>query len=97
MLASLWRILSGEHLKIGDTKLEELFCIMEDIMKDLGNPLAVISVKHPRLFKVVNNLGILHTIFHNKTMINFSGNAINNHKNRHIDGNNILLRFIFSK
>ena len=44
VLASLWRILSSEQLKMGDAKLEQLFGMVEVLMRDLGNPLAVISL-----------------------------------------------------
>ena len=93
MLAALWRILSGEQLKMGDAKLEEIFEMVEVLMTDLGNPLAVISVNHPRLFKLVNHLGILQTIPYNRSMINFTGSVLTDHKKRHIDGNNILFFF----
>jgi len=90
VLAALWRILSGEQLKMGDAKLEEIFEMVEVLMTDLGNPLAVISVNHPRLFKLVNHLGILQTIPYNRSMINFTGSVLTDHKKRHIDGENPL-------
>ena len=87
VLASLWRILSGEQLKIGDEKLEKLFFMMEVLMKDMGNPLAAISLDHPWLFKLFNSLGILKTIPYQHSLMNFMESVLTNHKSRQIDGN----------
>ena len=92
MLASLWRILSGEQLKIGDEKLEKLFFMMEVLMKEIGNPLAAISMEYPWLFKLFNSLGILQTIPYNHSMMKFIESVLINHKQRQIDGNITVLK-----
>ena len=91
----MWRVLTGEQLKIGDAKLEELFSMLEVLMKDLGNPKAVISMNYPWLFKFVNNIGITKIIFYYGSLMNLAGSALTNHKNRHSDGMDSFFIFIF--
>ena len=91
----MWRILSGEQLKVGDAKLEQMFSMVEVLIKDLGNPLTVISSQHPRLFKLLNSLGILHTISYYNHMVSFTENVLTNHKKAQIDGNFCLIWLIF--
>ena len=91
MLASLWRILCGEQLKIGDEKLEQLFFMMEVLMEEIGNPLTAISMEYPWLFKLFNGLGILQTIPYHHSLMKFIESVLISHKRRQIDGN-----FIFS-
>ena len=98
VLASLWRILSGEQLKIGDEKLENLFYMIEVLVKELGDPLSVIMMEYPWLFKLFNSIGILQTIVYNRTLVNFTENVLTTHKQRHIDGkNNISFLFVFRR
>ena len=86
--------MSGEQLRIGDAKLEHLFCMLELLMKDLGNPLVRTSFLYPKLFKLLNRLGILQSISYNNDMINFAEAVLKNHKNGHIDGKNIYISCI---
>ena len=94
VLASLWRIISGEHLKMGDAKLENLLHMVQAIIKEVGNPMAVVSLRYIWLFQLGNSLGILQTIPYMKEVLNFAAKEMTDHKKRHIDGN-YLLDFVF--
>lgn len=57
VLASLWRIISGEHLKIGDPNLEHLIDLIQTLIKEFGNPLVDVSMNYVWMFKLLNKLG----------------------------------------
>ena len=90
MLASLWRIISGEQLKFGDAKLQNLFGSVEALLKDLTNPLFGVAINYVWLYKLANNLGILQTIINKKKLLNCTGSVLTDHKMRLIDGNYIF-------
>ena len=91
MLASLWRIISGEQLKFGDAKLQNLFGSVEALLKDLTNPLFGVAINYVWLYKLANNLGILQTIINKKKLLNCTGSVLTDHKMRLIDGNYIFV------
>ena len=91
MLASLWRIISGEQLKFGDAKLQNLFGSVEAIMKDLTNPLFGVAINYAWLYKLTNNLGILQTNINMKKLLNRTGSVVTDHKMRLMDGNYIFM------
>ena len=91
MLASLWRLLSGEQLKVGDSKLVKLFNMVEVMIKDFGNPLTIVSMNYIWLFKALNNLGIIQTLPFTLDVLKFAGTVFTEHKERQIDGNILVL------
>ena len=79
--------MSGEQLKMGDEKLEELVSMIHVLFKEFGNPISNLLMNYVWVYKIVNNIGILKTVSYMKNMLNFTGSVLTDHKNRHIDGN----------
>ena len=90
VLASLWRIISGEHLKAGDPKLEKLVNMVQKILEEFGNPLVGVSMNYEWLFKTLNDLGIIILQPYLQNLLKFSESVLTDQKGKLIDGNNIL-------
>ena len=88
VLASLWRIISGEALKIGDPKLEYLVKMVNDLITEFGNPAAGICMQYIPLFYVFNFLGITNNKKGMGELMDFNLQTIIKHKEREIDGDN---------
>ena len=86
VLASLWRIISGEKLKMGDAKLENLVSMIQTVIKEFGHPLTGVSMNYTWLYKLINHLGIIKAIPYMQNMLNFTGSVLVEHKKRHVDG-----------
>ncbi len=80
VLASLWRIISGERLKIGDPKLEHLIKVVNDMIKDSGHPLLGLTMNLPNVFKVLSKLGILNFKKQIDQLFEFNKEVLENHK-----------------
>ena len=90
VLASLWRIISGEQLKIGDPKLENLVQILNDVIVDFAKPLFNIAIHYPSLFKLLHKIGVLKSEQILGAFLDFSQETIEKHKEKDIDGENPL-------
>ena len=88
VLASLWRIISGEHLKMGDPKLEKLLDTMETFIAMFGNPITFVSLEYIWLYKLVNSLGISQCQHVHETFLSFTRSVLKDHKGKNIDGKN---------
>ena len=86
VLASLWRIISGEHLKMGDPKLDKLMYMLQGITKEFANPLTAVSYNYVWLFKLLNNVGILKSMKYYMANLDFTSEVVKNHKQKPIDG-----------
>ena len=78
---------------MGDAKLENLLHMVQAMIKEVGNPMAVVSLRYIWLFRLGNSLGILQTIPYMKEVLNFAAREMADHKKRHIDGNYYLSNF----
>lgn len=91
VLASLWRILSGEHLKRGNAKLHQLVDMVQTMIREAGHPLAFVSMNYVWLYKLVNNLGLIKAIEYMAVFLDhLKTSVIDDHKQRPIDGDNPL-------
>ena len=88
VLASLWKIISGEHLKMGDPKLEELLDTMEMYISMFGNPITFVSLEYIWLYKLVNSMGISQCQYVHETFFEFHKKVLKDHKGKIIDGEN---------
>ena len=86
VVASLWRIISGEHLKVGDPKLEKLISLVQQILEEFGNPLTGVSLNYVWLFKTLTNLGIIILQPNLHSLCKFSASGVTNQKRKLIDG-----------
>jgi len=90
VLSSLWRIISGEHLKMGDPKLEKLVFMVQSMVKEFGNPRTVISFNYVLLYQLINALGVIKITKSMHGVIDFTSDLMNDLKKRTIDGDNPL-------
>ena len=88
VLASLWRIISGEHLKMGDPRLEKLLDTMEMYVAMFGNPITFVSLEYTWLYKLVNSMGISQCQYVHETFFKFHKKVLKDHKGSSIDGKN---------
>ena len=58
VLSSLWRIISGESLKIHDIKLKKLCEMVHTAIKEQGDPFMVIVQQFPTFQNILNQTGI---------------------------------------
>ena len=87
ILASLWRIISGDNLKTGDPKLEKLVKMVQIICQEFGNSLAQVSLNYIWLYKMLNNFGLIHLQSSFEKMFIFVKQVLTNQKEKYIDGN----------
>ena len=89
-LASLWRIISGEQLKIDDPKLKKLLSHIRQMIKEFTNPLVQMSFDSYWLSEFIHRFGI--TSFNKvvKDTLDFVNEYIEIQKTKHIDGDNPL-------
>ena len=90
VLASLWRIVSGESLKIGDAKLESLLHNLHAIFKELGNPLIRRCLESETMSKILYRLGLSKMPDNQQKIVEFCQDNINATKDKTIDGDNPL-------
>jgi len=87
VLASLWRIISGESLKIGDPKLTDLCEKARAVSVEFGNPLAGIAQYLPSLFVFLNKIGSINILKHMDAINKFCKEAVESVKIQEIDAN----------
>ena len=90
VLSSLWRMISGESLKINDAKLTKLCKLVEIAIAESGNPIFIVSQKSITLFKFLNKIGVFRQFEILKTIIGYCKDAIKSCKQQNIDGENPL-------
>lgn len=90
VLASLWRIVSGECLKIGDPKLEKLVKTVTELIAEVGNPLLGVTMNNLWLFKLVNKLGMVNFLRGMGQLLDFNTEVVKKHQNQIMDGDNPL-------
>ena len=90
ILASLWRIISGKSLKVGDPTIEKLMELVDLLTNEPGNPLLILSFNHLWLYKILNGMGIFHNQMANYELLKYCQEMIDAHKDKHIDGENPL-------
>lgn len=90
VLASLWRIISGECLKIGDPKLETLVGVVAQLIKEAGSPLTGIAINSMPLLRFLNWTGIMSNVPLMNELFQFNLELIENHKGKQIDGDHPL-------
>ena len=88
VLASLWRIISGEALKIGDPKLEYLVRLVNDMIVQFGKPITGIGMQYVPLFHILNFFGIMRNKKGMGELLDFNLETITKHKERDVDGEN---------
>ena len=90
VLSSLWKIISGESLKMGDPKLTELVTNVHNLMTEFSNPLTLISFQSIPMAKLFNNLGLVRYLSYTKKILELCYQVVNSHKDKAIDGDNPL-------
>ena len=90
VLASLWRVISGESLKVGDPKLKKLMVNVQNLLKEFSNPLSFIAFQSIPIAKIVHKLGILDFFNHTNNILDFCDSSLKSHSNKPIDGDNPL-------
>ena len=83
IFGSLWRIISGERLKIGDPKLEHLVQVNTKMVQEAGKPLTIVSLDMPKLHRFLNKVGFCHTMDYNYQILDYIEEICNNQK--HLD------------
>ena len=90
VLASLWRIISGESLKIGDPKLDSIVSNLQAALKEVGNPLINISMNSINLYKFLHKIGLVNGMRCMGVLVKYCANVTNSYKTKIIDGDNPL-------
>ena len=90
VLASLWKLISGESLKIGDPELSSLLNNAQSIAKEFGNPLVHVSMNFLPLFKMLNALGVIKLMESTKAIFAYCKRGMDNQNDKGIDGENPL-------
>ena len=89
-LASLWRLISGESLKIDDPKIKNLLKKVKLVTEEAGNPLVAITENFPFVFKFLNKVGIFVILKCIHEVVEFCKEPIESSKVQDIDGDNPL-------
>ena len=90
VLASLWKIISGESLKIGDPMLENLLDALHATFKEFSNPIIMRALSSITVFKFFHKIGLTKMPDDHKKIIDFVQDNINATKSKTIDGENPL-------
>jgi len=90
VVASLWRIISGEKLKIDDPKLQKLLANLRNFVNEGSNPLLQVAFDFPWLFKFIHKVGISSFVDIISDTLDYCNEYIEHHKANPIDGDNPL-------
>ena len=90
VLASLWRIISGETLKIGDPKLDFLISKVDNIVTETSSVFGAISMVSVPLFKFMNMVGLLNVVKSANELFKYCTKILKIHRDKFIDGDNPL-------
>ena len=90
ILSSLWRIISGKSLKVGDPTIEKLIKLVDLFTNEPGNPLLVLSFNQLWLYKILNGMGMFHNQMAHYELLKYCQEMVDTHKEKHIDGENPL-------
>ena len=90
VLASLWRILTGETLKIGDPKLNDLMSSVKTVGKEIGLPFVNVAMNFLTLFKFLNHIGMIGMQKSTNELFEYCSKVLRIHKDKLIDGENPL-------
>ena len=90
VVASLWRIISGERLRIDDPKLKKLLANLNKFTKEVANPVLQVSFDSAWFFKFIHKIGITSFLNIIWTTLDYCNEYIEVHKAKSIDGDNPL-------
>ena len=90
VLSALWRVISGESLKIHDLKLKNLCEMVQTTIKEQGDPFMAIAQQFPTFQNILNQTGFCKRFGTMKELIGYCQENINLSKQKHIDGDNPL-------
>ena len=90
VLSSLWRMISGESLKINDPKLTKLCKLVQIAIAETADPIFIVSQKSAHLFKFLNKIGASRHFEIMKIIVGYCKDAIMSCKQQNIDGDNPL-------
>ena len=90
VLSSLWRIISGESLKIGDSKLNNLIAISKEMLLEFANPLTWISQTSVPLYKFMELVGLVKIGVPIDMLFQYCDELIESQMNKSVDGENSL-------
>ena len=90
VLASLWRIISGESLQMDDPKLIDLLKKSNLMVEEVGKPSVAITINYPLAFKFLNNMGIIVVLKCIHEVVQYCKEQIESCKAQEIDGANPL-------
>ncbi len=80
VLNALWRILSGERLDYDDPKLNEILRMLTSLLRQQGEPFAIISLFYPFISKIFARLNVLMVFETTKSIFSFMTKSLTWHK-----------------
>ena len=89
-VSSLWRIISGERLKIGDPKLQDLMIYLQKFVLEFGSPVVSIFLNSSVKFGLIKQLGFTSIHQYADKMFQFCNEYIELHRKKPIDGDSPL-------
>ena len=90
VLAALWRIISGESLKIGDPKLEFLTHSVAKLTADAADPIVAMSWESPNLYKLIHMLGYTDSQGNFDVLLDYTSSVVQKMKSSNIDAENSM-------
>jgi len=88
VLASLWRMTSGESLCVGDPKLTDLCGKARALIFEFSHPLVAITSDFPKVFSFLNKIGCINVIKRANDIIEFCRKGMESCNVQEIDGEN---------
>lgn len=92
-LSSLWKMISGESLPLGDVKLEFLIQKLQELVVEVSNPLIQSSLNNLLLFRLLNLFGISHQEKIWKELNDFCDDVVKTNKLKNALDDNCPLSF----
>ena len=80
VLASLWRIIGGETIKIGDVKVRHLLEMVQTLVIERVRPIVALSLDSIPLMNFLHNTGLTNFKRANDSILDFNLDLISSHK-----------------
>jgi len=86
VLSSLWRVISGESLKIGDSKLNDLLAVNKEMLLEFANPKTWISMTSVPLYNFMALAGLVKIGKPVDKILDYCDELIDSQRNKSVDG-----------